>query len=96
MMNISDYKGYNYLLVARDDFLGWAEVKPIKTLISAKVTKFIYNKIIYRHGIFGKLKVNGGLKFKKKVIMELKKLGITRIMIFVYNTRVNDMVERGY
>jgi hypothetical protein len=60
------------------------------------MAKFIYDKIIYRHGVFGKLKVDGGSEFKKKIITELKKLGITRTVISVYNARVNNMVERGY
>jgi hypothetical protein len=72
------------------------EAKFIKTLISVKVAKFIYNKIIYKYNVFGKLKVDGNLEFKKKVIIELKKLGIIRIVIFVYNIRVNNIVKRRH
>ena len=96
VVKMPDCKGYDCLLVARDDFSGWVEAKPMKTPTSAKVAKFIYDEIICRHGVFGKLKVDGGSEFKKKVITELKKLGIARTVISAYNARANGMVERGH
>jgi hypothetical protein len=96
MIKMPDCKGYNYLLVVRDDFSGWVEAKSIKMLTSVKVTKFIYNEIICRHGVFGKLKVNGDSEFKKNVITELKKLGIARTVISAYNIRANSIIKHGY
>ncbi len=63
-----DCKGYNSLIIARDNFSSWAKAKQIKNLISKKVAKFIYYKIIYKHRLFGRLKVNRGLEFKGEVI----------------------------
>ena len=95
-MKILDCKGYNYLFIIKDNFSGWVKVKSIKTLISIKVIKFIYNKIIYKYSIFGKLKVNKGSEFKKSIIIEFKKLGIARIVIFIYNIRVNSIIKYKY
>ena len=72
------------------------KVKFIKTLMSIKVIKFIYNKIIYRYSVFGKLKVDRGSEFKKSIITEFKKLEITRIVISIYNTRANSIVKCKY
>ena len=61
-----------------------------------KVAKFIYNKIIYKYNVFKKLKINRNLKFKKKVIIKLKKLNIIKIIIFIYNIKVNNIVKYKY
>jgi hypothetical protein len=41
IINMLEYKGYNYLVVARDDFFRWLKAKLIKNLTSKKVAKFI-------------------------------------------------------
>ena len=61
-----------------------------------KVAKFIYNKIIYKYNVFKKLKINRNLKFKKKVIIKLKKLNIIKIIIFIYNAKVNNIIKYKY
>ena len=35
------YRGYNCLIIARDNFSRWPKAKPIKNPISKKVIKFI-------------------------------------------------------
>ena len=64
MVKLPLYKGYNSLIIIRDKFFGWVKAKPIKNPTSKKIAKFIYNDIICRHGIFGYIKLNRGLKFK--------------------------------
>ena len=61
--------------------------------MNIKVIKFIYNKIIYKYNIFKKLKINKNLKFKKKVIIKFIKLNIFKIIIFIYNIKVNDIIK---
>jgi len=41
MVKLLDYKGYNYLIVARDDFFKWPEAKLIRNPTSKKIAKFI-------------------------------------------------------
>jgi hypothetical protein len=95
-VKLPECKGYDCLVVARDDFSGWPEAKPMKNPTSKKIAKFIWTDVICRHGLFGKLKVDGGSEFKGAVIKELNKLGIRRIMISAYNAKANGMVERGH
>ncbi len=68
----------------------------MKKPISKKVSRFIFNNIICRYSVFGKVKINGGLEFKGSVIAELRKLGIYRYVISVYNSKANRIIERGY
>jgi hypothetical protein len=93
---LPDCRGYDSLVVARDDFSGWVEARPLKNPTSKKIAKFIWEEIICRHGLFGQLKVDGGPEFKGAVIQELNKLGINRIVISAYNSKANGMAERGH
>jgi hypothetical protein len=93
-VKLPERKGYDCLVVARDDFSGWVEAKPLKTPTSKKVAKSIHQEIICRHGVFGRMKVDGGVEFKGAVIQELRKLEIRRVMVSAYNAKANGMVER--
>ena len=93
---LPDCYGYKCLVVVRDDFSGWVEAKPMGTPTSAKVAKFIWEDIICRHGVFGKMKVDGGAEFKGAVIKILRKYGIGRVQISAYNSKANGMVEGGH
>ena len=64
--------------------------------MSVKVIKFIYNKIVYKYNIFGKLKINKNLKFKKNIIIKFKKIKIIKIIISVYNIRINNIIKYKY
>ena len=96
VVKLPDCKGFNSLVVARDDFSGWVEARPLHNPTSKKVAKFIWEEIVYRHGLFRHLKVDGGAEFKGAVIQELNKLGINRIVISAYNSKGNGMIERGH
>jgi RNase H-like domain found in reverse transcriptase/Integrase zinc binding domain len=96
VVKLPDCKGYDSLVVARDDFSGWVEARPLKNPTSKKIAKFIWEEIVCRHGLFGQLKVDGGSEFKGAVIQELNKLGINRIVISAYNSKGNGMIERGH
>lgn len=87
---------FDSLVVARDDFSGWVEAKPMKNPTSKKIAKFIYNDIICRHGVFGHIRLDGGPEFKGAVIKELNRLGIRRTTISAYNSKANGMIERGH
>ena len=47
--------GCPYLIVAREGLSGWAEARPLRTTSSALVAKFLWEDVIYRHGLFGRL-----------------------------------------
>jgi hypothetical protein len=71
VVKLPEYKGYNYLVVAKDDFFKWLKAKLIKNLTSKKIAKFIWIKVICRYNLFRKLKVDSSAKFKGFVIKEL-------------------------
>jgi hypothetical protein len=70
-VKLLECKGYNYLVIAKDNFFKWLKAKLIKNPISKKIAKFIWTKVICRYNLFGKLKVDSGAKFKGFVIKEL-------------------------
>ena len=89
-------RGYNSLLVCRDDFSGWPEAKPVRDATAEQVADFIWADIVCRHGVFGEMKVDGGTEFKGKVITRLAALGAGRIQISAYNSKANGGIERGH
>jgi hypothetical protein len=86
---------YNCLCVARDDFSGWPEVKPMTKPNSKNVAEFLW-EIICRHGVFGQVSVDGGTEFKKAVIRELARLSVKRVVISAHNSKAAGAVEVGH
>ncbi|KAF8846755.1 hypothetical protein BDZ45DRAFT_608473, partial [Acephala macrosclerotiorum] len=72
------------------------KIKLIKNSIFKKIVKFIYNNIICRYSVFNHIKLDKKFEFKRIVIKKLNKLEIKRIIIFVYNSKVNRIIERKY
>ncbi|KAF8848262.1 hypothetical protein BDZ45DRAFT_606187, partial [Acephala macrosclerotiorum] len=69
------------------------EIKLIKNSISKKITKFIYNDIICKYSVFDHIKLDERLEFKEIIIKKLNKFEIKRIIIFIYNSKVNEIIE---
>jgi hypothetical protein len=86
---------YICLCIARDDFSGWPEVKPMGEPNSKKIAEFLF-EIICRHGVFGRVSVDGGKEFKQSVIDELKRLGVKRVVISAFNSKANGAIEVGH
>lgn len=87
---------YICLVVARDNFLGWPEAKPMKNPTSDKTAKFIWEDLIRRYEVFREINVDGEEEFKRAGIQELNKLDIKWRIISVYNSKANGMIERGH
>ena len=71
VIKLLECKGYNYLVVARNNFFKSLKAKLIKNFTSKKIAKFIWTKVICWHSLFKKLKVNSNIKFKGFIIKEL-------------------------
>jgi hypothetical protein len=93
---MSPSHGNHYLVVARDDFSGWPEARALASNKASSIAKFIWEDIICRHGLVGRIVVDGGPENKKEVISLLARWGIGRIQISAYNPPANGMVERGH
>ena len=78
-MRISIYQGKNYIVIARNDFLGWVEERALGTANSANIIKFIWEDIIYRYKPFRTLVLDGGLENKDNIIAFRDKYDFRRI-----------------
>ena len=88
-------KGFKYLVLARDDLSGWVEGRPLREKEAKGVAKFLFEDIVCRFGLYGKLIVDGGTENKSWVTEMTKKYGIRRIEISAYHPQANP-VERGH
>jgi hypothetical protein len=58
---------------------GWVEARAIINKEAKIVMLFIWEDIIYCHGIFWRLILDGGGEFKGEVIKLLNKWGVNRV-----------------
>ena len=66
-------RGKKYLIVARDDISGQVKARAVINKEAKIVATFIQEDVICRHGIFQRIVVDKGGKFKDKVILLLNK-----------------------
>ena len=86
----------NYLVVARDDFSGWAEARALYAANTFAVTRFLYEEIICRHGCFQRLNLNREPETKEFVEELAQRYSIKRIVTSPYPPQANGMVARGH
>jgi hypothetical protein len=88
--------GKYYLVTARDDLSGWAESRALANATSAAVARFIWEDIVYRHGCFGHLVVDGRLENKLYIEEFTARYGIKRVQVSSYHLQANGIVEGGH
>jgi hypothetical protein len=88
-------QGFKYLVLARDDLSGWVEGRPLREKTAAPVARFLWEDIICRFGLYGRLVVDGGTENKAVVSQLTERYGIRRIQISAYHPQANS-VERGH
>jgi len=89
-------EGYTGLVICRDKLSGWPEARALRTVNAKAIADFIWQEVICRHGIFGRLTVDGGAEFKKEVIEILRRYGVRRVQISAYNAQANGKIEGGH
>ena len=89
-------RGVGYVVVAREDLSGWAEARALKNADSKAVARFLWEDVITRHGLFGRMILDGGPENKRYTEGLLQLYGIERIQVSPYNPGANGMVERGH
>lgn len=87
--------GYKYLVLARDDLSGWVEGRPLREKTAPAVARFLWEDIVCRFGLYGRMVVDGGTENKAMVKQLTEKYGIRRIEISAYHPQANS-VERGH
>ena len=83
-------------MIARCDLSDWVEVKPLRTFFSWAIADFLYEDIICCYSCFKKLIIDGGSENKKVVAELAQKYKVKKIVVFVYHTQANGMIEHGY
>ena len=78
-------RGKYFLVEARSNFSGWVEARGIAKNNSAEVSRFLWEDVICRHGIFRRLVVDGGPENKDLTAKLMVKYNIKRVVISSYH-----------
>jgi RNase H-like domain found in reverse transcriptase/Integrase zinc binding domain/Reverse transcriptase (RNA-dependent DNA polymerase) len=89
-------KGREYLVEARSAFSGWVEARAMSKNDSQQVSRFFFEDVICRHGVPGKLVVDGGPENKKLTKTLAERYKIKRIVVSAYHPEANGLVEVGH
>ena len=81
---------------ARCEASGYLEAIPLKKINSAAIVRFIRSRIIYQHGCFQRLKVDGGPENKGEVIKAGKELGFDVAPGPAYSSKTQGLIENGH
>lgn len=88
--------GKNFLVLARDDLSGYPEGRALAKANSVSVMLFIWEDCICRHGIFGRMVVDGGPENRGLVLELAKLLELKRVQISAYNAQAAGKIEGGH
>ena len=81
------YKGFSAIIEARYKASSYLEAISLQKVNLVVITRFIKTRIIYQHGYFYRLKVDGGLKNKGKVTEAVKELGYDLSIRLAYSSK---------
>lgn len=85
------------IVVARDEFLGWAEACILPELSGDAVADFIYTSFITRIGTFHQFKSDNGTEFVNQVLKRLLQVhNIKAIYSIPYHPQGNGMIEASH
>ena len=84
-----------YIIVAIDYLTKWIEAKPINAKEATKITQFLFEEIITRHGVPKEIISDNGLEFSNNLMKEFcDKHGIQQRFASPYHPQTNGLVER--
>jgi hypothetical protein len=72
------------------------EIRVLRAAISKVIIKFLWEDIVYRYGIFGRLVVNESSENKDLIVQFVTDYSIKRVVISPYNVKANGMIERDH
>ena len=85
VVHMPSWKGYQYMVLARDDLSGWVEGRALRHANSANISDFLRTEVICRHGLFGRLVVDGGPENKEKVDEAIELLSLQKVTTSPYH-----------
>ncbi|KAK9079767.1 hypothetical protein SSX86_001440 [Deinandra increscens subsp. villosa] len=84
-----------FLIVAVDYFTKWPEVKAVATITDKQVVNFVWEQIVCRYGLPGKIVSDNGKQFADNPFRSwCRELQITQIFTSVAHPQANGQVER--
>ena len=89
-------RGKKCLVNAREDLLGQPEVRALSEATSEVVADFLWEEIVYRYGVFGRLVIDGGPENIGVAKVFIAKYSIKRVQISVYNSKANRGIKYSY
>ena len=86
----------HYLILVREKFSKWIENRVFAKTDFESVIRFIYKNIICRHECFERLMIDDDSKNKKLIETFIQKYRIKRLIVSVFHSQVNEMIERKH
>ncbi|CAG82799.1 YALI0B06446p [Yarrowia lipolytica CLIB122] len=87
---------YQYVLVARDEFSGWPEAVPLRSINSLSTAAFFYDFIIARFGVPRRVYTDGGSEFKGDFKHLCEDFHIKQVFTTPAHGQSTGIVERGH
>ena len=84
------------MLEVYNNLTRFPKVEVLPSTKAIGVESFIRRSIFLYYSLLVTIVINSSLEFKKEVIIILKYIGINRISISLYNSRVNSINEVSY
>jgi regulatory protein YycH of two-component signal transduction system YycFG len=72
------------------------EIRVLRAIISKIIAKFLWEDIIYRHGIFRRLIIDGDPENKDLIVQFVTDYNIKRVVISPYNTKINKIIKKDH
>ena len=96
IVHMQSFKKKHYLIFVRKNFSKWIENKIFVKTDFEFVARFIYENIICRHECFERLMIDDDSKNKKLIKTFIQKYRIKRLIISVFHSQINEMIERKH
>ena len=96
MIHIPKYNNYEFIMTTRYKFLRQPEGYALTKADSKYIGDFLQKDIIYRHKAFYHLIINRGLENKGFIEVLIKRVGIYRLRISVYNLKANGGIKGNH
>ncbi|GJY02675.1 reverse transcriptase domain-containing protein [Tanacetum coccineum] len=85
-----------FLIIAIDYFTKWIKAKPVATITGNQVKKFVWDNIVCRFGLPGKIVSDNGKQFRDNPFKDwCEKLYICQCFTSVKNPQANGLVKRA-
>ena len=93
---MQSFEEKHYLILIRKNLSKWIENKVFAKTDFEFIARFIYENIICRHECFERLMIDDDSKNKKLIETFTQKYRIKRLIVSVFHSQINEMIEREH